>query len=180
MKNKTLGVAVIICLIATLFFSNAFARDGGNRHKEDRRGGQGRDWNHSYYRDYGRSHDLDFFGLQFAFGSKIGNIAVRLPMGYQTVIVRGEPYYRYDGAYYKKCQSGYIIVPESDLYYDAKPAPIINKKHTGETVTINVPNSNGSYTPIALVKYNNGYIGPQGEYYPGNPNVEQLRALYGR
>jgi len=50
----------------------------------------------------------------------------------------------------------------------------------GDQITINVPNSNGSYTPVTLVKYGSGYIGPQGEYYPGNPTVEQLKALYGK
>ena len=47
-------------------------------------------------------------------------------------------------------------------------------------LVINIPNNNGSYTAITLIKRGNGYVGPQGEFYPGKPTVEQLRALYGR
>jgi hypothetical protein len=59
------------------------------------------------------------------------------------------------------------------------PYPAQTQIPSGETVTINIPNSNGSYTSVTLVKNNNGYTGPQGEYYPGRPTVEQLKALYG-
>ena len=45
---------------------------------------------------------------------------------------------------------------------------------------INIPDSKGGYTPITLTKHNDGYTGPQGEYYPGNPTVEQLKVLYGK
>jgi hypothetical protein len=48
-----------------------------------------------------------------------------------------------------------------------------------DTATINIPNSKGGFTPVRLVKHNNGYIGPQGEFYAGHPTVEQLKALYG-
>lgn len=51
--------------------------------------------------------------------------------------------------------------------------------NTGDTVTINVPNSQGGYVPVKLVKHNKGYIGPQGEFYPNHPTVQQLKALYG-
>lgn len=47
-----------------------------------------------------------------------------------------------------------------------------------ETVIINVPNSNGSYTPVKLTKHGQGYTGPQGEYYESYPSVEQLKVLY--
>jgi hypothetical protein len=56
----------------------------------------------------------------------------------------------------------------------------VTTTHPGQTITVNVPNSNGSFTPVKLVKYQGGYIGPQGEYYPGNPTVDQLRVLYGK
>jgi len=46
-------------------------------------------------------------------------------------------------------------------------------------VTINVPNSDGGYTAVTLTRCSGGYIGPQGEYYPGTPTVAQLQALYG-
>jgi hypothetical protein len=68
----------------------------------------------------------------------------------------------------------YIVVPEP------KPAPLVFHNACAETITIYVPNSNGSYTSVTLAKYNGGYVGPQGEFYPGRPTIEQLRVLYAR
>ncbi|MFH1665666.1 MAG: hypothetical protein ABIA77_05930 [Candidatus Omnitrophota bacterium] len=48
-----------------------------------------------------------------------------------------------------------------------------------DSVTVNIPNANGSYITVVLRRAGNGYIGPQGEYYPGHPTIEQLAALYG-
>jgi len=50
----------------------------------------------------------------------------------------------------------------------------------GETFVVNILNSNGSYTSVTLVKSGDGYVGPQGEFYPGRPSVDQLRVLYGK
>lgn len=47
------------------------------------------------------------------------------------------------------------------------------------TMTINVHNSNGSYTPVVLRKYGNEYIGPRGEYYTTLPTEQQLKSVYG-
>lgn len=55
-----------------------------------------------------------------------------------------------------------------------------SKTTSDEAVTINIPNSNGGYTAVKLARYKDGYKGPQGEYYPGHPTVDQLRALYGK
>lgn len=49
----------------------------------------------------------------------------------------------------------------------------------GDTVTVNVPNSHGGFTPVKLVKHRKGYTGPQGEYYMNHPTVTQLKVLYG-
>jgi uncharacterized membrane protein len=45
--------------------------------------------------------------------------------------------------------------------------------------TVNIPNSQGSYTPIQIKQTGNGYIGPRGEYYSQFPTVYQLQAMYG-
>jgi hypothetical protein len=57
------------------------------------------------------------------------------------------------------------------VYVDSTPS---------ESVEINVPNARGGYTPVVLTRCEGGYVGPQGEYYPGNPTLEQLKALYGQ
>jgi Family of unknown function (DUF6515) len=68
---------------------------------------------------------------------------------------------------------------------EAQPAkslsgiPDQNQINTGDTVTINVPQSKGGYVPVKLVKHHKGYVGPQGEFYPSHPTIQQLKALYG-
>jgi len=168
-------LAAFLSLILIIPSTDAFAR-GQSRPMPSRyenvRVGRER----YHYRD-GRFYRLGFFGFWFfAVRPPIGVIIRVLPVGRRTIIVGGIPYYYYDDIYYRDCPLGYIVVP----------APVVNPNVVappqnlyGETVTINVPNSNGSFTPITLVKRGNGYVGPQGEYYPGHPTVEQLRALYG-
>lgn len=49
-----------------------------------------------------------------------------------------------------------------------------------DTVTVNVPNAHGGYTPVKLVKIDRGYLGPNGEFYQGHPTIAQLKSLYGK
>jgi hypothetical protein len=60
------------------------------------------------------------------------------------------------------------------------PAAPTGKNVSGEEYVINIPNSDGSFTPVKLKKSDNGYIGPQGESYQGHPSIEQLKVLYGK
>lgn len=47
------------------------------------------------------------------------------------------------------------------------------------TRVVNVPNSNGSYTPVSLHLVANGWQGPKGETYPTLPTASQLQGAYG-
>ena len=68
----------------------------------------------------------------------------------------------------------------------AQPVPVVvaqtppSTTYSGDTVTVNVPNSNGGYTAVVLKRSGNGYVGPQGEYYDQLPTTAQLQAMYGR
>jgi hypothetical protein len=68
----------------------------------------------------------------------------------------------------------------------AQPAPVVvaqappSTTYSGDTVTVNVPNSNGGYTAVELKRSGNGYVGPQGEYYDQIPATVQLQAMYGK
>ena len=67
----------------------------------------------------------------------------------------------------------------------AQPAPVVVSQvptttYVGDTVTVNVANSNGGYTAIVLKRSGNGYVGPQGEYYDQIPTTAQLQAMYGK
>ena len=46
--------------------------------------------------------------------------------------------------------------------------------------TVNIPNCHGRYVPVVIKKLNNGFLGPQGEFYSEFPRVEQLRLMYGQ
>lgn len=47
------------------------------------------------------------------------------------------------------------------------------------TRVVNVPNSNGSFTPVTLHLVASGWQGPRGEIYPTLPTVDQLQSAYG-
>jgi hypothetical protein len=46
-------------------------------------------------------------------------------------------------------------------------------------VTINIQNSNGSFSPVTLRPVGSQWVGPRGEYYDVLPTVGQLRQMYG-
>ena len=115
----------------------------------------------------------------------IGVVVTVLPPVYRTVIIGGISYYYADDAYYTDTVGGYVVVPppvQNAAVVTTAPAAPAAQSETppGQSITVNVPNSSGGFTPVKLVKYKDGYIGPQGEYYPGNPTVDQLRVLYGK
>ena len=65
-------------------------------------------------------------------------------------------------------------------YYSHRPVEVIQVVPAAtDTVVINVPNSNGSYSPVTLRRVGGVYIGPRGEQYLNLPTVEQLQGVYG-
>lgn len=46
--------------------------------------------------------------------------------------------------------------------------------------TVNIPNDRGGYTAVVIKRSGNGFIGPQGEFYPEFPKVSQLKVMYGK
>lgn len=167
------GLCLILIMHSTDAFARKWRRSLPSRHEIVKVGHQ----RYHYYK--GRFYRPTFFGLGFfVVVPPIGAIVTVLPDGYKVIIVGGVTYYYYDNVYYKDYPSGYIVVPAPaapPAVVTAPPAAAV-----GETVIINIPNSDGSYTPVKLVKRNSGYIGPQGEYYPEHPTVEQLKVLYGK
>lgn len=49
-----------------------------------------------------------------------------------------------------------------------------------DVFTINVPNSKGDYTGVTIKRSGNGFVGPQGEFYPEFPKVDQLKLMYAK
>lgn len=164
-----MGVCLVLIMTSTEAFAWGWERSIPRRHESFRARGR------TYYYDHDRFY-LPFLGLGFFIvAPPIGAVISVLPTGHRTIVVGGLNYYYYDNVYYRPCPSGYIVVPKPGVNTYVTP----QQTFSGETVTINIPNSNGSYTPVTLVRRGNGYVGPQGEYYSGRPTVDQLRALYG-
>ena len=190
---KMFWLAVILGLAFIVPSANALADDHRGGRGND--GGRGQGWNRGrdgghgrevvvvghdryHYRD-GRFYRPNWFGFEFVVNiPPVGAVVTTLPYGHRSMVVGGLPYYYYDGIYYRSYQSRYLVVPEPTVV--VVPAAPVYQQVSAETITINVPNSNGSFTPVTLIRRNGGYVGPQGEFYPSNPTVEQLRALYGR
>ena len=191
--KKLLPVA-IISLMLGMFPLGVFARD------HDR----GRDWNRGshevtvfrgerYHYHEGRFYRPTLFGFSFNFVMPpIGVVVTYLPYGYRTIIVGRARYYEYDNVYYQPCPRGYIVVQEPvatneyispNVIYAPAPSTVLPAQAPSferETVTINVPTTSGTSIAITLVRYPNGFVGPQGEFYSTLPTAEQLRARYGR
>ncbi len=121
----------------------------------------------------------------------VGAVIPVLPTGCSTVVVRQTPYYIYDNTYYTTVSNGYVVAEPPPMPAPA-PAPVATPIQPAEpqvkteyrsqidTYEIHIPNDNGSYTLVTLKKAEKGFIGPQGEFYPEHPTVEQLKAMYGK
>jgi hypothetical protein len=47
------------------------------------------------------------------------------------------------------------------------------------TSYVNIPNPNGSVTPVMIKRQGNVWVGPKGEQYTSYPTVDQLKPVYG-
>ena len=119
----------------------------------------------------------------------MGVVVPSLPPGYTTVMVRETPYYYYGDAYYVTAPNGYAVTTPPAVSTPAPAAPVAPQvnattkteyKDAIDTYDIYIPNQNGSFTLVTLKKTEKGFLGPQGEFYPEHPTVEQLKALYGK
>lgn len=95
---------------------------------------------------------------------------------------RDYPYSDYVDDYYNP---GYADIPMTQADY-INDDLFIKKVATPPVISapdqfiVNIPNKNGGFTPIVIKRSRNGFIGPQGEYYPEFPKVFQLEIMYGR
>jgi hypothetical protein len=138
----------------------------------------GQKYFHSNGRYYQRRH-LEYVVVSEPVGVIISNV----PTGCRKVYIDGSIYYTYNGNYYLQIAGGYRLVdrPLARVREEVSDINVTNvspEVRTGDTFTVNVPNAKGGYTAIRLNRSGSGYIGPQGEYYPEFPKVEQLRAMY--
>ncbi len=106
-----------------------------------------------------------------------GAVITAIPERHKVIVYENTDYYYYNSTYYVKQPSGYTVVtPPPSVVSSNAPAVEAPEK----TVVVTVPNPNGSYIPVTLQKYSDGYIGPNGEFYPDYPTIDQLKAMYAK
>ncbi len=110
----------------------------------------------------------------------IGAVVEAIPAGYQVVIVNGIAYYTVDNVYYQYTPQGYMVVAPPVVKV-VQAAPAVQPPVSAEQeFTVYVPDSKGGYAAVVIKRSGNGFIGPQGEFYPEFPKVEQLRVMYSK
>jgi hypothetical protein len=176
--------AILLSFLLIAPSVKALARDDRGRSDRGRGGSReevfvGHDRYH--YRD-GRFYRPGWFGFEFLLGAPpLGVIVSSIPVDRRTIFVGGTTYYNYNDIYYVQNPGGYMVVAPPVVSAPVMAAPpVILTPTPQESLTINIPNSNGSFTPVIVTRKGSGYVGPQGEYYPEHPSVEQLKALYGK
>ncbi len=109
------------------------------------------------------------------------------PNGYQVVpqptIVQAVP----QPAIVQVAPQPNIVVAPNSAAPQAAPNPAVENTVQGssaanaqDSFTVNIPNSKGTYTPVTLQRFGNGFIGPQREYYTQFPSIEQLKVMYAK
>jgi hypothetical protein len=170
---------VVLCCVVAATSTNAWARGEVDRHHRSRENvvvGHER----YHYRD-GHFFRPGWFGIEIALSlPPFGAVVTSIPTGTSVVIVGGTTYYCYDHVYYRHHSLGYIVVPAPVITQSVVTVSTPEPSAVAATAVVNVPNANGSYTAVPLTRQGQGYVGPQGEYYPEHPTVEQLKVLYGK
>lgn len=141
----------------------------------------------AHERSRGRSrHSLPYYVSQNY--PAYGKVVVRLPGNYISVVIGGRRYYHCDGVFYRRYVRNYVVVApphpggsiREEIIVTAGPGGDYGKsaKDTQDVFTVYIPDSRGGYTPVTLKRSGDGFLGPQGEFYPEFPKVEQLRVMY--
>jgi len=170
-KKCLVKVSLVVALsfIAIMPTSYAFARgsQSGNSHVRE----MVKYKNNKYYYNNGHFYRPGIFGFKFSISTPpLGVTVSSLPFGCGIRMVKNTEYYYYKGVYYKRSPLGYVV---------SDPGIITGNSLAGkESVVINVPDLRGGFVAIALNRFSNGFVGPQGEYYSMLPTSAQLRLRY--
>jgi hypothetical protein len=171
---KACGMMVSVALAGSVALAEPYRGDyHGNRGGGHDRGGRSYHGYEDGGRHYGYSRDSRgnlIFGLV---GIGLA-AAIVSTMERPTVYVQSAPVvYETPRVVYVQPQPQVVqqVAVVQQPVQVVSPQPII--------MTINIQNSNGSFTPVTLRQVGAQWVGPKGEYYDGVPSVGQLRPMYG-
>jgi hypothetical protein len=110
-----------------------------------------------------------------------GAVIATLPPDCHPVIIGGVTYYTGNGVYYATTPEGYEVVSQPRVTVIDAPKTVAGAPAVEGTdaFTVNIPAASGGYTPVVIMRSGDGFVGPQGEFYPTFPSVEQLKVMYG-
>ncbi|MBP9853760.1 MAG: hypothetical protein KBD53_02700 [Candidatus Omnitrophica bacterium] len=167
-------------------YSRGDGRHGGG-HGGWHGGGHGRHWNH---------HNHNWIGFNYynpgPYYPYYPGRVYSIPRAAKFVWYGGERYYYYGGLYYQPSPDGayYTIVDDpyqrpqvtnttiNNIYQGSSQAANDTTAADGSEFDVNFPNSKGEMVTVKIKKSGNGYVGPQGEFYPEFPKVAQLKEMY--
>jgi hypothetical protein len=158
---KMCSALVAVTLAGSVTMADDHGRDRGDYRRHGGDGGRSYRGNYEGGRHHGYYHSPRsdvVFGLL-----GMGLIASAVACAERPVYVRPAP----------------VVVREPQVVYIQQPAVIQVEPPQPAMVTINIQNSNGSYTPVTLRPAGSQWVGPRGEYYDSMPTVGQLRQVYG-
>ena len=127
--------------------------------------------NGRYYRPYNGGYTV----VRPPYGVVIHTI----PSHFRRVLINGNWYHTDNDVYYINTTYGYQVVPSPVLIAAPNQTTTVTTTADDAFYTVNIPNEKaGGYTPVTLKRLDNGFVGPQGEFYPEFPQVAQLKAMY--
>jgi hypothetical protein len=168
----------ILVLLSLLTFSpSAFAdwdRHGGDAAGHAFRGHEGHEF-HERDRSRGSFLDFDVWPSYYPYG---------YPYAYPYYYAPGYTDY-YSGGYQPQVIDQGTYMNSQAVAGQSQPGPQVEEAQPPSgpqvnEVTVNVPNSQGGFTPVAIKRSGQGYVGPQGEYYDHFPSVSELKMIYGK
>jgi len=100
---------------------------------------------------------------------------------------RDHPYSAYIDRHYYVGPNDYATVqPEymdAHVVFTNMPShpmpPVVLAPPTTAEFSVNIPNSRGGFNTVIIKKDGDGFVGPNGEYYPEFPKIFQLQMKYG-
>ena len=153
------GVLVAVALAGSVCMAGDHGRGRGDY--------RGRGGGHSYRGHYDRGCHYGYYRNprgEIVFGLiGLGILAAAVSSAERTVYV----------------QPASVVVQQPQVVYVQQPQVIQVEPPRPAMVTVNVQNSNGSFTPVTLHPVGSQWVGPRGEYYDSMPTVGQLRQVYG-
>ncbi|MDO8303852.1 MAG: hypothetical protein Q7T18_11480 [Sedimentisphaerales bacterium] len=158
--NKLLIIVATIVIIASIMPTMAFAGGHGGGHGRGHGGGHS-NWSIGIGIGFPAYGGYGYWGNPYYY-PYYPPVVYAPPPYYPPVVVVAPPV---------------VAVPPVVVRGDTPPIAVI--RDDAITSYVNVPNSNGSITPVRIRRLGNVWVGPKGEQYLSYPTVEQLKPVYG-